>query len=159
MTQLPETNDSLMDEIKVNTNSNSIYDPLSSKHESKQSMDDFDDNDSLKNHVDAQDYPIDSDLHHTIISNRDNAPPPLSSLTLASLQHVNDETPPQYMLSAVDSGGGRTGTGTSSQPQHDLNLGDIMQLNTVPDLLITPLIEMGFSRCALSILSTSARIH
>merc|ERR1712154_390939 len=120
----------IMDDLKTNSTNNN--NPTSNQNEYKQSIDDpssFNDNDSLQNHVDSHDYPIDNDLHHhTIISNRDNAPPPPSGLTLASLQHFNNENPPQNMLSAVDNQSGDT----SSHLKHDLNFGNI--IHTVSDL-------------------------
>merc|ERR1719251_686164 len=74
-----------------------------------------------------------------MIQQRDNAPPPPSSLTMASLQHFDDEHPPQSMLA-----------GTTGDNRRDLGLADMIgfgaQNNNVPDMLIEPLIEMGFTR-------------
>lgn len=141
MAQLPDpNNNTIMDDVKVNTNT---------CYETKQSMDvdnDLNDNDSLTNHVDINDYSDGLDMQHAIISNRDNAPPPPSHLTMASLQHFDDENPPRSQLkNLVEQNSG----GDSSQPIPDLGL-DIMGTfganNNVPDMLIDPLIEMGFTR-------------
>eukprot|EP01083_Nonionella_stella_P031171 85337_1 len=139
MAQLPDVedtnNNSLMDDAKVNT---------TSPYEQP-----FDDNDSLKNHVDSNEIGMD-DIHHSIIQNRDNAPPPPSSLTMASLQHFNDENPPQNMLVSTNLIEERSG-GNSSQPIPDLGLGEMLgsfahNTHNVPAMLIDPLIEMGFNR-------------
>eukprot|EP01084_Bolivina_argentea_P133351 235320_1 len=80
MAQLPDselkTNNesSLMDEIKVNQEIESKQPPLDN---------DFCDNESLQNHADDHDYNDSNNIHHTVIQNRDSAPEPPSSLTMA----------------------------------------------------------------------------
>eukprot|EP01083_Nonionella_stella_P209155 758432_1 len=130
MAQLPDS--------EVNNNTNSLMDEIKVNPESKQTVideNDFCDNDSLQNHADSHDY--NDNNRHAIIQNRDTAPEPPSSLTMALLQHHDNENPPQSMLA---------GTNTSN-PITNLGLSNIMNTNNnVPDMLIQPLIEMGFTR-------------
>eukprot|EP00484_Ammonia_sp_Unknown_P021149 CAMPEP_0197037942 /NCGR_PEP_ID=MMETSP1384-20130603/15020_1 /TAXON_ID=29189 /ORGANISM="Ammonia sp." /LENGTH=552 /DNA_ID=CAMNT_0042468325 /DNA_START=94 /DNA_END=1752 /DNA_ORIENTATION=- len=149
MAQLPDeenTNQSLMDDIKVANNYNMMDELPESKHHDE--LDDFNDNDSLKNNADITDF---EDVHHVMIQERDNAapsPPPTSTLTARSLQNFDTQNPPQSML--VEST--KLVENTSSQPGN-FDITNIMNdfagaggANNIPDFMIDPLVDMGFSR-------------
>lgn len=139
MAQLPDdnkiNNDSLMDDIKVIQNDET-----------------FNDTDSLKNHVDEMEFDqqqMEDIQHHSQIQDRDNAPEPPNTLTLQSLQQFNDDNPQTSMLahSQISGVANSSHTGPGIEGINDL-LGGFGGGGgqAIPDLLIDPLVDMGFSR-------------
>ena len=143
MAQLPDDN----------KNNDSIMDSYAQQESKQFDNEDFDDNDSLQNHIDPNELETMDMGHHAIIQDRENAPSPTSNalLTVSTLHDFNEANPPQSILQETQLMSQTSDGANCPNPQANLGFGvpDIMDglgSSQVPPVMIDNLVEMGFTR-------------